>query len=347
MASLCSGLGAPAPDPDLARREELAFWESMRDSRDPSLLEEYLRLYKNGKFAVLARARLDEQRKAAGGAAPAAGGPPGAVPPPSEKKVADRQPGETAAVRPASPAAGTHWTSPRDNREMVWIPPGEMRVGSPDTEAGRSRDELLHVAGATAGFWMDATEVTNEAYQKFVQQTPEWQKGRVRSDLATSSYLSDWNGTEYPSGKGQHPAIYVSWYAARSYCAWAGKRLPTEAEWEYAARAGMTTAYWWGDSFDGTRANNNQQGTLPVGGGQRTNLWGLSDILGNVWEWTSTLYRGYPHRSDDGREDPAAGGARVLRGGSRSDYPGYLRAAHRIGSGPAYCNLINGFRCVQ
>jgi formylglycine-generating enzyme required for sulfatase activity len=254
---------------------------------------------------------------------------------------------QSIGTPPSNPTVGTRWRS-RDGREMVWIPPGEMRIGSPEPEADRRESELLHVAGSTSGFWMDATEVTNEAYQPFVLQNARWQKGRADSRLAAGGYLAGWNGNGYPAGKGEHPVIGISWYAATVYCRWAGKRLPTEAEWEYAARAGTTTTYWWGDSFDASRANNSYETTLPVGGRRRTNLWGLSDMLGNVWEWTSTLAKPYPYRADDGRESPTAvSGQYILRGGAWGHPTAALRSAFRNHAEPEDCRQYYGFRCVQ
>jgi formylglycine-generating enzyme required for sulfatase activity len=260
----------------------------------------------------------------------------------------DRQPPSNATV-------GTKWTSPRDGREMVWIPPGEFLMGSPTSETGRNPphnvqgntwDESQHRVRVATGFWMDAAEVTNEAYQKFVLANPAWQKDRIDPKLhGEGYYLKDWSGTDYPAGKGRYPAVGVSWHAARAYCRWAGKRLPTEAEWEYAARAGTTSAYWWGDTFDGSRANANN--IEEVGNPRRTNPWGLADMIGNVQEWTSSLNEPYPYRADDGRENPDASGLRDVRGGGRHNGPVWMRSAVRTGYAPKFATGRLGMRCVQ
>ena len=133
--------------------------------------------------------------------------------------------------------------------------------------------------------------------------------------------------------------VNVSWHAARAYAAWAGKRLPTEAQWEYACRGGKRSAYWWGDAFDAGHA-----GIGPAGSGAK-HPWGLAAMLGGVWEWTSSLYRNYPF-TEDGRNDASARGDRVIRGGSAASGAPMLRSANRSRSGPETCNELLGFRCA-
>ena len=151
---------------------------------------------------------------------------------------------------PANPKVGTKWTSPIDGLEMAWIPAGEFLMGSPESEAGRrtekGQDEGQNRVRIAKGFWMDATEVTNQAFQKFLRANAAWQKDKIEPRFHDSDYLHDWSDTDFKPGKANFPVGQVSWYAAGAYCGWAGGRLPTEAEWEYAARAGTTTAYWWG-----------------------------------------------------------------------------------------------------
>jgi len=248
---------------------------------------------------------------------------------------------------PENPSLGTTWHSPVDGREMTWIPPGTFNMGSPLTEFGRSMYEQLYTVTMGRGFWMDASEVTNEAYQEFILANPQWQKGRIASLHHDGHYLDDWNGTQYPAERGSNPVLAVSWHAARAYAQWAEKRLPTEAEWEYAYRAGTTTAFWWGDYFNEARANNNHTGIFPAGDPMRRNGWGLYDMAGNVGEWTSSLYMAYPYRSNDGRENLQVGGNRVIRGGSWNSDTVLLRAASRAGSDPSFCAYSVGFRCVR
>lgn len=241
----------------------------------------------------------------------------------------------TAALAPpAARERGTIWVSPIDGSEMVFVPGGSAQLGTPAGEAGRDADEAAHTITIENGFWMDVAEVTNAAYRRFVLSRPEWQKANIPSSMHTGSYLKNWDGNEFPAGEDDRPVVFVSWHAARAYAAWAGKRLPTEAEWEYAARAGTTSKYWWGEAFDRARAGT-------------PNPWGLRDLLGGVWEWTSSAYRPYPYNRADGREDPTAKDPRVMRGGSRENGENFLRSGNRSFEPPASTSELLGFRCAR
>jgi formylglycine-generating enzyme required for sulfatase activity len=250
-----------------------------------------------------------------------------------------------ALAPPRTPAVGANWTPRTDGRPMAWQPPGTFEMGSPATEPGRDADEGSNSV-TLGGFWLDTMEVTNEAYRRFLLANPAWQKDRVRRELADANYLKHWSGRDFPPGQERLPVVSVSWHAAAAYAAWAGKRLPTEAEWEYAARAGQRTAYWWGASFDASHANNGPFAAA-VGSEAVRNPWGLFDILGNVWEWTSSGYSPYPYRPSDGREAAQVAGDRVVRGGSAGSSENFLRAANRNNVAPTATNDLLGFRCAR
>ncbi len=250
----------------------------------------------------------------------------------------DVSPRPEAASPPVDPSLGTRWVSSRDSVEAVWVPPGTFQFGSPSSEAGRQGDERQSTQVVARGFWLDASEVTYRAYARFLADRPEWRRDRIASGLHDGNYLSDWPSGNLPAGKQFYPVVNVSWSAAQAYCEWAGKRLPTEIEWEYAARAGTATTYWWGDNFDASRANNGD-GALEVGAPSRANPWGLADMLGNVWEWTM-----------DAAEQPTGPGgpvSRVTRGGSWSSHPQFLRAANRNQTAPETTSELLGFRCAR
>lgn len=235
---------------------------------------------------------------------------------------------------------GRAWTSPVDNRDMVRIPAGRFQMGSPPDERGRDDDETRHEIEFGRSYWMDVTEVTYADFRRFLVANPSWQKDRIARQFADSNYLRDWQGTEFPGDKRTQPVVWVSWYAASAYAKWAGKRLPTEAEWEYAARGGADTAYWWGGEFDATRVEVNAR--TPA-----RSPWGLVGVLGGAWEWTSTLYRPYPYNASDGRETQSATERRVKRGGASNSGPTFMRAANRSTEPPELTNDLLGFRCVR
>src|SRR5262245_53763395 len=231
-----------------------------------------------------------------------------------------------ALVAPlAAPATGAIWRAPIDRRDMAWLPPGQFQMGSPAAESGRTPDEAGHTAEIGRGFWIDVDEVTNESYRRFLIANPSWQKGRIESRFHDGNYLKTWTGTEFPAGKGDASVVWVSWHAASAFARWAGKRLPTEAEWEYAARSGTRTRYWWGTAFDASRVAPNAAG---AGSAATKSAWNISSMLGGVWEWTSSAYRPYPYRSADGREEAGAD-PRVKRGGASNSGERFLRAASR------------------
>ena len=254
-------------------------------------------------------------------------------------------------------------TSPRASvpADMVLIPSGEFQMGSSYSEAD-SDEKPVHTVYVDA-FYMDKHEVTNAQFKAFVDANPQWQKVRISRDYHDGEYLNYWNGNIYPQGMGNYPVVYVSWYAAMAYARWAGKRLPTEAEWEKAARGGLVgQKYPWGNGIDSTRANfgRNVGKTTPVGS-YTANGYGLYDMAGNVWEWCldeydADFYARSPLRNPvSGAESPdqivkrftRVKPDRVLRGGSWFSGAPLLRVATRIRLTPAFTNVTSGFRCAR
>ena len=240
---------------------------------------------------------------------------------------------------------------------MVLIPAGKFRMGS---NAGNFDEKPVHTVYVDA-FYMDAYEVTNAQYKKFVDAKPQWGKDNIPSRYHDGNYLKHWSGNGYPSGKGNHPVTYVSWYAAMAYAQWAGKRLPTEAEWEKAARGGLSgKKYPWGDSINPSKANYDVEGTTTVGR-YAPNLYGLYDMAGNVWEWCLDEYQGDYYKISSLRNPIARANSikditsnftnikdkRVLRGGSWISNRISLRVATRRGNTPMFTNLYFGFRCAR
>jgi formylglycine-generating enzyme required for sulfatase activity len=210
-------------------------------------------------------------------------------------------------------------------------------------------------------FYLDRYEVTNGQFKKFLERNPVWRRGSIPARYHNGNYLKDWGGGVYPKGKADHPVVNVSWYAAVAFCQWAGKRLPTEAEWEYAARGGLRgKVFPWGDEpVDKTRANYAGSGigeTTPVGS-YPANGYGLFDMAGNVWEFVADEWGPYPSSP---QKNPVAGGnlflddsflkvttRRVIRGGSFGGSPVNLRVTYRDSHPPEGAREFVGFRCAQ
>ncbi len=225
---------------------------------------------------------------------------------------------------------------------MVWIPPGTFTMGSPSTEKDRESFEGPQtVVTITKGFWMSNYETTQAEYQSVMGSNP-------------SSFTGD----------PQRPVENVSWYDATNYCGKltareraAGRlpagyeyRLPTEAEWEYACRAGTATRFSYGDDLNYTSlgdyawySGNSGSQTHPVGK-KLPNTWGLYDMHGNVWEWCQDWYGTYPGGSVTDPRGPNTGSNRVGRGGSWHDGGRYCRTANRGGINPGYRSIDLGFR---
>ena len=250
---------------------------------------------------------------------------------------------------------------------MVAIPAGEFQMGSVDPEADND-EKPVHTVYLDA-FFMDKYEVTNLEYQKFVLANPQWGKGRIDGAFHDEAYLHHWNGNDYPKEKQDHPVVHVNWYAAVAYAGWVGKRLPTEAEWEYAARGGLAgKKYPWGNVIDPGQANYDKNvGDTTAVGKYPPNGYGLYDMAGNVWEWCLDEYN-EDFYSTSPRENPFFGAYRLdwfihnfpadmyswdwnelcmLRGGAWDDDPEHVRVAFRGGATQGVTGNYLGFRCAR
>ncbi len=247
---------------------------------------------------------------------------------------------------------------------MVLIPAGEFEMGS-DAADSQVDEQPIHTVYVDA-FYMDEHEVTNLDYKRFVLANPQWQKTRIPRSLHNGNYLKHWSGNNYPAGKANHPVTYVSWYSAMAYAAWAGKRLPTEAEWERAARGGRAgLKYPWGNTISSVNANyNSHVGDTTVVKSYAANDYGLYDMVGNVWEWCldaydSDFYFSSPRRNPLSDVNTLSNldlvtsdftnvkSSRVLRGGSWGNGARSVRVAYRSGDSPTFTSNSIGFRCAR
>jgi formylglycine-generating enzyme required for sulfatase activity/serine/threonine protein kinase len=235
----------------------------------------------------------------------------------------------------ARAAGALQRTAPADGMVQVYVPGGTFPMGSTD---GPDNERPVHDVRLD-GFWLDQTEVTNSQYARCVAA------GACRA----SRYVDDsrYNGDNYP-------VVGVDWHNAAAYCAWAGRRLPTEAEWEYAARGPEAFRYPWGDETPGCNIANFKNcvgGAVEVGSYPDGASWvGALDMAGNAWEWVNDWYDAgyYANSPAENPDGPTGGRTKALRGGAwyHSSYQS-VRAANRSNHDPANAYFYVGFRCAQ
>lgn len=256
--------------------------------------------------------------------------------------------------------------------EFCRVPAGKFLMGSQDdNRLAYDEEKPQHTLDLDYDYWIGRFPVTNRQFQEFVRQS----RHRTNAEEKGSGYI--WNGKDWVDtpganwqhpdgpdsalqGKETHPVVHISWFDANAYCQWFNAtypgdlnglvlRLPTEAEWEKAARGPYGWEWPWGNDWDPTRCNSKEKGpggATPVGqySPQGDSPFGAADMAGNVWEWTRSLYKEYSYNQGDGREDPAQEGARVVRGGSFGNVSRYCRSAFRDRLGPDYIYSYIGFR---
>ena len=257
----------------------------------------------------------------------------------------ERKP-ETKA-EPKTPKVGDSWTEPTTGMVFMYIPAGRFMMGSPDSEEGRSSDEgPVREVRFAQGFWMGKYPVTQAEWQKIMGENPSRFKGERRPVEQVS-----WNDAQ----------AFLKNFRSLGDFGNLTPRLPSEAEWEYACRAGTTTPFYFGETISADQANYN--GKYVYGKGKQgvyreqttdvgsfpPNAWGLCDMHGNIWEWCEDAWHSnYDGAPNDGRAWLVSGGSgRVLRGGSWSRGPRYVRSANRSSHVPANRFGYIGFRVAR
>jgi formylglycine-generating enzyme required for sulfatase activity len=243
-----------------------------------------------------------------------------------------------AATALAQTGAG-FWSLPYGEPEWVEVPTGAFLMGSDQGRDNEKPPHRLHLET----FWIARTPITNAQYLLFVQ-------------AANHRPPSHWEEGKLPKGRESHSVVYVDWFDAVAYCGWLSQvtgqviTLPSEAEWEKAARGTNGRLYPWGNEFDRLRCNTHELGmgdTTPVGiFPEGASPYGVLEMSGNVWEWTNSQYWNYPYQPEDGREGMDGGPRRVLRGGAWYLSRNGVRAASRFSYHPGDRNLNLGFRVV-
>jgi formylglycine-generating enzyme required for sulfatase activity len=251
--------------------------------------------------------------------------------------------------------------------QMVWIPAGTFLMGS---MAATPDERPVTATSIEEGFWMSATEISNSQYRLFDRAHHSRFFSIMQMNTSTGRDLLSMNEPD-------QPVVRVSWQEAQAFCEWLSEQtgeqvdLPTEAQWEWACRAGSDTEFpsvateeqgdvancagvTFGEFYDRKTLTHRlfdeswDDGivvTEKVGAG-KPNAWGLCNMHGNVAEWTRSLYGPYPYRAGDGRNDPGADGKRVVRGGSFSDRPKRCTASYRLGYQPWQGVYNVGFRVI-
>lgn len=274
----------------------------------------------------------------------------------SQGQVRVSTPSEASPAPTQTLGIGSTRTRSQDGMIMVYVPAGEFLMGSQssgwDSVAAESPQHEVYLDA----YWIDKTEVTNSQYAYCVEvggcEPPE------RTDSFTrQSYFGN---STYDS----YPVIYVTWDQATTYCEWAGARLPTEEEWEYAARGQDGRLRPWGDEFDATRLNycdvncklphadiefdDGYADTAPVGSYQAGASWcGALDLLGNTWEWVEDWFASYPSDNQDHPSILSDPIFRVIRGGSWDTSRDHVRCAFRNWFKPEDSHDSIGFRCAS
>ncbi len=232
--------------------------------------------------------------------------------------------------------------NPIDGAEMVWIPAGEFLMGTAEAEVDAwlksdaslnqedFADEMPQRKITLDGYWIYKTPVTVKQYRFFCQKT--------NRDMS-----------KVPGQQDDHPIANVSWEDAKAYCKWAGAQLPTEAQWEKAARGSDGRRYPWGNEWDKSKCAYYSK--YPVGSyPQGISPYGVLDMAGNVWQWCADWYKEdyYKTAPSHNPQGPATGQSRVVRGGSWFYYYPYdFRSAFRYDVEPDIRNDDDGFRCVS
>ena len=311
---------------------ELEYWRTIQNSTDPEDFKAYLKKYPNGEFGELARNRISRMEN-------------GGRPNPGS--------GSSASRPPVAPAPARQMTN-RLGMEFVLIPEGSFEMGS---NSGEADEKPVHQVRISQPFYMGKYEVTIGEYLKYCRETnrnwPEWLEVgstyHIRSggNAFYKPFVSD-------SEQDRRPIVGVSWNDAVAYCEWLSRktgetyRLPSEAEWEYACRAGTTGEYAGNLDEVGWYSGNSDGKTHPVGQ-KSPNGWGLYDMHGNVWEWCQDWYEeGYYGKSPGSDPTgPSRGTHRVIRGGSWNSPAPNCRSANRYRNTPDNRYYGLGFRLVR
>lgn len=250
--------------------------------------------------------------------------------------------------------------APEAPADMIFIKGDSFKMGTDTAELEQSRiaaglettralmEEVPGHMVTVDDFYMDIYDVTNVQFAQFTQANPAWAKGNVDP---MDKYLEQWTDSAPPEELLQHPVTFITWPSAAAYCQWAGKRLPTEIEYEWAAGDGVTRSEFpWGDQFPSNDlvnwSGNDIETTTPVGS-YPANGRGLYDIVGNVWHFTVDPWRGSYEQMLSGEKIESPDNRYVVRGGSFGASAANLRIRYRDSHRALDAREMIGFRCAR
>jgi formylglycine-generating enzyme required for sulfatase activity len=270
---------------------------------------------------------------------------------PGPESAVEPLPSPTPPIPPDADLPGAIWLSPVDEMALVFVPAGPFEMGVSPADSAAGPDEFPRRTVYLDAYWMDQTEVTNGMYTLCVQEGG-CEPLAIGVSLTRNDYFDNLSYGEYP-------VVNVNWEQAAAYCTWAGRRLPTEAEWEKAARGDDNRIYPWGDQEPSCQRlafgnpgpgrgvcveDTVRVGSFPDG----ASFYGALDMGGNVWEWVADWYSpdAYSDPDTSNPVGPATGEARVMRGGAITDSPAAVRASKRSSTHPENASYFIGFRCA-
>lgn len=260
---------------------------------------------------------------------------------------------------PARAKVGDTWISKADGMTLVYIPAGKFFRGALEYDEQSNPDEFPLREIDLDAYWIDQTEVTNAMFADFLTANGvDTAGGKPWYEVDSPDALISVQGPKWvvEPGYENHPVVEVTWEAAKAYCEWVGRRLPTEAEWEKAARGAEGQIYPWGDNapncglvnfWDGNKVC--ADGSAPVGSFPAgVSPYGALDMSGNVWEWTADWYdeNYYQASPIENPMGPASGSSKVFRGGAWESGPRNLRASDRNNDQTNASRYRLGFRCA-
>jgi formylglycine-generating enzyme required for sulfatase activity len=240
-----------------------------------------------------------------------------------------------------TPGIGSTQIAEKDGMVLMYVPAGESRMGSANTEQDAQRDEQPQHMVYLDAFWIDRTEVTNAMYAKCVK---------------AGACQAPWNSSSDTIGDPRfdnYPVAGMTWQRAKVYCEWAGRRLPTEAEWEKAARGTDGRVYPWGNmppdpqrlNYNANLGGTTEVGSYPAG----ASPYGALDMAGNLWEWVADWYDNdyYASSPPSNPPGPPPQAYHSCRGGSWNNTAPFVRAAYRGNDDPGKCDGLVGIRCAR